>query len=168
MGQSSERSKGSCFSYAPTSRPFRHLRKRVAFNGALCRALGACAAASYALPAASCWLGEAFRAWVRAWRARLALIRAQNKAQLPPSRHSAALRCGQYSAKVGMLGSAIPLPHPFFMMRKGPEEVSDLLGARALHIHLHPHAHFRARQDARHMRGTSSRPARMAPVRTPS
>ena len=35
----SERSKGSCFGYAQTSRPFRHLRKRVAFNGALCRAL---------------------------------------------------------------------------------------------------------------------------------
>ena len=31
----SERSKGSCFSYAPTSRPFRQLRKRAAFNGAL-------------------------------------------------------------------------------------------------------------------------------------
>ena len=34
-----------------------------------------------------------------------------------------AQRCGQYSAKVGVLGSAIALPNLFFMMRKGPEEV---------------------------------------------
>ena len=31
----SGRSKGRCFRYAPTSRPFRQLRKRAAFNGAL-------------------------------------------------------------------------------------------------------------------------------------
>ena len=84
-----------------------------------------------------------------AWRARLALVRAQNEAALPPSRRSTAPPHGQYLAKVWVLGSAIALPNPFIMMGNGPEEVSDLLGARSLHIHLHPHAHCQAQQGSK-------------------
>ena len=156
----SERLKSTWFCYAATCRPCRQLRKRVAFNGAQCRALGVRAAASRALPAALCWRGEAFRAWLRAWQANPALVRAQNRAQLPPSRHSAALPRGQYSAKVGVLGSATALPNPFIMMGKGPEEVEDLLGVRSLHLALAPHAHCRARWEckahARHVEPNGS------------
>ena len=88
-----------------------------------CRALGARLAASHAIPAASRWRREAFTAWLRLGQAKIALFEAQNKAKQARGRRSAAPHCGQYSAKVGVLGSAIALPNPFFIMRKGPEEV---------------------------------------------
>ena len=65
--------------------------------------------------------------------------------------------------KVGVLGSAIALPNPLFVMGKGSEEVSDLLGARALHIALAPHALCRAPQackaHARHVEPNGSKGA---------
>ena len=115
----SERVKSTWFSYTATCRPCRQLRKRVAFNGALCRALGARASTSHGLPAASCRRGEAFRACFGLWQARLALYEAQKKAQLPRSRRSAALPRGQYSAKVGVVGSAYALPNPFYYVEEG-------------------------------------------------
>ena len=114
-----------------------------------CRVLGARLAASHAIPAASRWCGAAFRACLRVWQANLALNEAHNEAMLRQHGRSTAQPCGQYPAKVGVLGSALALPNPFIMMGKGSEEVSDLLGARALHVHVHPHALCRAPQGSK-------------------
>ena len=165
----SERLKGTYFYYAPTSRPFRQLRKRVAFNGALCRALGARAAASYGLPAASCWRGDAFRAWLSAWQAKRALIRACNKA------HSCRLAgtalvyiVASIRPKSGCSGVRSHSRTLLLCRGRVPKRSETSSGHIQSIVHVHPMRTVEHHQHARHMRGTSSRLARTAPVRAPS
>ena len=53
-------------------------------------------------------------------------------------RHDASPPGRQHGVIGGVLGSVATLPNPFFMMRKGPEGVIDLLGARYRRHHMAP------------------------------
>ena len=52
--------------------------------------------------------------------------------------HDASPPGRQHGVIGGVLGSVATLPNPFFMMRKGPEGVIDLLGARYRRHHMAP------------------------------
>ena len=167
----SERSKGSCFSYAPTSRPFRQLRKRAAFNGALLQS--ACA---------------------RVHRRRMACCHLQARRWPMLSGHASG--CGKRdshctkritkhswrqagTALLDLAASIRPksvrarvcarTPEPFLLCRgRFPKRSETSSGHVHRPLQLHAMRTVVHHRHARHMRGTSSRMARTAPVRAPS
>ena len=134
----SERSKGRCFRYAAPSRPFRQLREQRPFNGAHCRALHVRAAG---VPCSACCLPPARRSFQSMGQhvaSGCGCASRVEEGKPADERHDASPPGRQHGVIGGVLGSVATLPNPFFMMRKGPEGVIDLLGARYRRHHMAP------------------------------
>ena len=161
----SERSKGSCFSYAPTSRPSRRLKKRVAFNGAL---LQSAWHAPSGVTCHTCSIPLAPRSFHSMAEGMACETRTVRSAEQSTAAAKQAQRCSTLRPVFGQSRGARECdrtPEPLLLCR-GRFPKRSQTSSRHAHCTF-TCTHMRSverHKDARHMRGTSSRKARTAPV----